>query len=196
MTENAPTVTAAKPRSGRWLKIALTASLALNLAFVGWGAAQFYKHREFARAPLTAAGERIDRMLPEKAARAFREEMDKTRKTLGPISFGAERRMLADALAAEPFDLEKLRAAMTTQRTKMETFQAGMQSSLLAAAEAMTPAERKEYAEKLKQMGRRERSGPERGGPPHGPMAGAPMAGPPMAGPMGGPPPGPPPKVD
>jgi len=184
MTENIPVTPEAKPRSPRWLKIALTASLALNLAFVGWGAAQFYKHRQFARAPITAAGERIDRMLPEKAARAFREEMEKTRKTLGPISFGAERRMLAEALAAEPFDIAKLREAMTTQRSKMETFQQGLQNSLLAAAEAMTPAERRDYAEKLKQMGRRDR---EHGGPMGGPMAG-PMAGP-GGGPMGGPPP-------
>ncbi len=47
--------------------------------------------------------------------------------------------------------------AMTAQRTKMATFQEGLQNSLLAAAEAMTPAERKEYAEKLKQVGKRDR---------------------------------------
>lgn len=182
MTDSTPIAPEAKPRSPRWLKIVLTASLALNLAFIGWGAAQFYKHRQFDRAPITAAGERLDRMLPEKAARAFRSEMEKTRKALGPVSFGAERRMLAEALAAEPFDIAKLREAMTNQRIKMETFQEGLQNSLLAAAEAMTPAERKDYAEKLKQMGKRER---ERGGPPGGPPAGAP------GGLMGG---GPPPR--
>ncbi|MBX3456550.1 periplasmic heavy metal sensor [Ferrovibrio sp.] len=189
MTDNIPTApdnVPAKPRGKPWLKIALTASLALNLAFVGWGAAQFYKHKQFARAPLTAAGERIDRMLPEKAARAFREEMDKTRKQLGPISFGEERRALAEALAAEPFDIAKLRDSMTAQRSKMATFQEGLQNSLLAAAEAMTPAERKEYAQKLKHMGKRERD--HAGGPPPGPPLGPPLS--PPLGPRPGSPPG------
>jgi len=143
-----------KPRANRWLVIALTASVALNLAAIGWGASRYYKHREMARAPFTQLEGRFAKHLPASAAQAFRTELEKTRQAVGPLAFGAVRRDLATALAAEPFDANALQAAMEQQRKRLEQFHTGMQSALLAAAQAMTPEERKLYAEKLGRMGR------------------------------------------
>ena len=152
--ENTTAPAAPKARVNRWLAIALTASVALNLLGLGWGATRYYKHREIARAPFAQIEGRFAKHLPENAARAFRTELDKTRQAVGPLAFGEVRREMAGALAAEPFESAALRAAMDKQRSRMEVFQTGMQNALLAGAEAMTPEERKRYAEKLSRLGR------------------------------------------
>lgn len=136
----------------RWLIIALTASVALNLAVIGWAGARFYKHREWAAAPFGQIERRVARHLPPAAADAFRAEIAKVGET-GP-SFGPVRRELSEALGAEPYDPAKLAAAMTARRQQLERFHTAMQNGLLAAANAMTPAERKEYAEKLAKFGK------------------------------------------
>lgn len=141
-----------KPRYNKWLAIALTVSVALNLAAIGWGASRYYKSREIARAPFAQLEMRFSRHLPDAAAAAFRAELDKTRQAVGPVEFGLVRRSLAAALGAEPFDAKALNAAMEQQRLRMEQFHQGMQAALLAAAQAMTPEERKRYAEKLARM--------------------------------------------
>lgn len=143
-----------KPRVNRWLAIALTASVALNLLGLGWGATRYYKHREMARAPFTQLEGRFAKHLPASAATAFRTELEKTREAIGPLAFGNVRRDLAAALSAEPFDAAALRSVMDRQRARMDQFQSGMQNALLAAAEAMTPEERKRYAEKLGRVGK------------------------------------------
>lgn len=154
MTDTNMTSPAPAPRANRWLLIALTASLALNVAAIGWGAARYYKFREGMRSPVGMIEERIERRLPENAAKAFRAEMAETRKALGPVSFGAEREKLAEALRSEPFDSARLKSEFASQRARMDQFQRGMQGALVAAAEAMTPAERREFAEKMMRRAR------------------------------------------
>lgn len=153
MAETAPLPSAPKSRASRWLKIGLIASLALNVAFIGWGATRFAKHHRMGERPGAQIEERIARRLPDNAAQAFRQAMDTSRRG-EPVSFHALRRDIAEALAAEPFDRARLEALLSEHRGRLDRFQQGLQAGLLAAADTMTPEQRKEYAEKMLRHGR------------------------------------------
>lgn len=143
-------------RPSRWLKIALIASLALNVAFVAWGATRFVKYRHMGERPGRMIEERIARHLPDDAAEAFRKAMADTRQR-EPVSFSALRHDMARALAAEPFDRARFEALLAEHRSRLDSFQQGLQAGLLAAADAMTPEQRKAYAEKMLRHGGRHR---------------------------------------
>ena len=154
MAETTPLAPAPKARASRWLKIGLIASLALNVAFIGWGATRFVKYHRMGERPGAQIEERIARRLPDNAAQAFRQAMD-TNRGGEPISFHALRRDIAEALAAEPFDRARFEALMSEHRGRLDRFQQGLQAGLLAAADTMTPEQRKDYAEKMLRHGRR-----------------------------------------
>lgn len=143
-------------RPNRWLKIALIASLALNVAFIAWGATRFVKHRHMGERPGRMIEERIARHLPDDAAQAFRQAMTETRKGQ-PVSFSALRDDIAQALAAEPFDRARFEALLAEHRNRLDGFQQGLQAGLLAAADAMTPEQRKAYAKRMLRHGGRDR---------------------------------------
>ena len=69
----------------------------------------------------------------------------------------ALRRDIAEALAAEPFDKARFEALLAEHRGRLDRFQQGLQAGLLAAAETMTPEQRKEYAERMLRHGRRDK---------------------------------------
>lgn len=173
------TAPAPKSKLNRWLAIGLIASVAVNLAFIGFGATRFYKHRDMAERRGAQIEDQFARRLPDNAAKAFREAFEQSRKG-GAVSHWQMRRDLGAALGAEPYDRPKLEAVLAEHRQRLDQLQQGLQAGLLAAADAMTPEQRREYAEKLM-----------RRGPPDGPRG--PMGGPPhMRG--DGPPPPPPPR--
>lgn len=187
MADTAPTA-APKPKLNRWLAIGLIASVAINLAFIGFGATRFYKYRDIAERRGGQIEDQFARRLPDNAAKAFREAFEQSRKG-GAISHWQMRRDLGAALGAEPYDRTRLAAVLAEHRLRLDQLQQGLQAGLLAAADAMTPEQRRDYAEKLMRRGP---PGPP-GGPdgPGGPMG--PMGGPPhMRG--DGPPPPPPPR--
>ncbi|WP_341895164.1 periplasmic heavy metal sensor [Ferrovibrio terrae] len=170
-----PVASAPTPKSklNRWLAIGLIASVALNLGFASFGAVRFFKYREMAEKRGGQIEDQFARRLPDNAARAFRHAFEDGRKG-GAISHYQMRRDLGTALSAEPYDRERLAAVLSEHRQRLDQLQQGLQAGLLAAADAMTPEQRREYAERML-----------RRGPPGGPMGGPPH----MRGDMPPPPP-------
>ncbi len=173
-----PTPVQPKSRLNRWLAIGLIASVALNIGFAGFGAVRYYKYKQFAERKGWQIEEQVARKLPDNAAEAFRRAFDDGRKG-GSVSHHQMRRELAQALGAEPYDHNRLAAVLNEHRQRLDQLQEGMQAGMLAAADAMTPQQRREFAERML------RRGPP--GPPGGPMGGPPH----LRG--DGPPPPPPP---
>lgn len=141
-----------KSRLNRWLAIALVASVAVNLAFVGWGATRWWKFHRMSERPASQFEEQVAKRLPDNAAKAFRKAMEATRKG-DPVSFHQLRRDIAEALATEPFDRARFEALLEEHRQRLDQFQRGMQLGLLAAAETMSPEQRQEYAQRMLRRG-------------------------------------------
>lgn len=159
-----PVTSPAKSKVNRWLAIGLIASVAINLAFVGFGAVRVIKYREFAERKTWRIEEQVARRLPDNAAQAFRDAFEERRKG-GMVSHFQMRRDLAAALSAEPYDRDRLAAALAEHRQRLDQLQSGMQAGMLAAADAMTPEQRREFAERLSRRGPPGPGGPGPGGP-------------------------------
>lgn len=146
------TPTPAKSRVNRWLAVALIASVAINLGFAGFGAVRFFKYKEFSERRGWQIEDQVARRLPDNAAQAFRQAFEEGRKG-GSISHHQMRRDLAVALGAEPYDHNRLAAVLDEHRRRLDQLQAGMQAGMLAAADAMTPEQRQEFAERMLRRG-------------------------------------------
>lgn len=157
----APPSPAPKSRLNRWLAIGLIASVALNLAFIGWGAVRFIKYSRWVDRDRVHIEEQFARRLPEEAGQAFRKAFDKA-ETGKAFTLRDMNRDLASALAAEPYNRSALEAALLEHRRRLDQLQQGLQAGFLAAADAMTPEERQKFARRLA------RHGPPM--PPDGPM--------------------------
>ncbi|MEK9969261.1 MAG: periplasmic heavy metal sensor [Ferrovibrio sp.] len=156
-----------KSKLNRWLAVGLILSVALNVGFLGFGAVRAYKYREAAERKTWQIEEQIARRLPDNAARAFRHAFEDGRKGGGMVSHYQMRRDLAAALGAEPYDHNRLAAVLAEHRQRLDQLQSGMQAGLLAAADAMTPEQRKEFAERLSRRGPGPGGPGGPGGPPH-----------------------------
>lgn len=154
MADTASSPAPQKSRLNRWLAIALVASVAINLAFVGWGATRWWKFHRMAERPAGQFEEQVAKRLPDNAAKAFRKAVEATRKG-DPVSFHQLRRDIAEALATEPFDRARFEAVLEEHRQRLDQFQRGMQMGLLAAAETMSPEQRQEYAQRMLRHGPR-----------------------------------------
>ncbi|HEX6957424.1 MAG TPA: periplasmic heavy metal sensor [Ferrovibrio sp.] len=153
MTDTAPPAPAPRrSAANRWLAIGLIVSVAINLAFIGWGATRMAGFHRMSPRTSDQVEEQIARRLPEHAAHAFREAMDHARKG-NKASFQQMRYDIAQALATEPYDRARLEALLRQHRQRMDQFQQSLQAGLLAAADAMTPEERKAYAERMLRHG-------------------------------------------
>jgi uncharacterized membrane protein len=170
----------AKPRFNRWLAVGLIVSAALNLAFIGWGAARYIHHSRMAdRPPSGQIEDQITRRMPDRAAAAFRAAVEKNAR-LPRGAFMRFRHEIAAAIAAEPFDRAKLAGLLDEHRRRLDLFQEGVQSGLLAAIDAMTPEERQQYARRMLRHGpAAPPPGPGPGGPPRGAADGPPLPPPP-----------------
>lgn len=162
-TPPAPPLPPQLSKSGRWLKIALVASLAVNLLFVGGAAARWY---------MGYGPERMARTLQmQLIPRRFFMELDHGRRTELLAVFKSYDRQfrdgrkvareqvaaLADALDAEPYDAAKVTAAIDGFKTSSETLYATGGDAALTLIGKLTPVERKQLAQQL----RRSRSAPD-----------------------------------
>lgn len=138
----------ARSKVNRWLAIALIVSVALNLGFAGFGAARYFKYREFAESRGWQIEDQVARRLPDNAAKAFRKAFEQSRKG-GDAPHHQMRRDLSAALAAEPYDHDRLAAVLDDYRRHLDQMQSGLQAGMLAAADAMTPEQRREFAERM-----------------------------------------------
>lgn len=144
-------------RASKWLAIALTISLGVNLflagLFVGrWvGPPPLFAHAAAPRSPERPVQAMIDRMaasLDEPNRVTFERIMDKHRPELSTAgaSFREARRRVGDAMGAEPFDQTKLESALQELRARNMEFQRRLHAALGEAAAGLPPSERQKLA--------------------------------------------------
>lgn len=144
-------------RASKWLAIALTASLGVNLflagLFVGrWvGPPPLFAHAAAPRPPERPVQAMLDRLaaaLEEPNRATFESIMDRHRPTLSAagMAFRESRRRAGDVMAAEQFDKAQLEAALQDLRTRNMDFQRSLHAALTEAATGLPPPARQKLA--------------------------------------------------
>ena len=131
-------------RRSRFVYPALIVSLGLNLLFIGGlAAAAWHFNSRHARGEFGLLA--FARQMPAEHQDAFRKQVLDARASLKD-----EREAVRGAwldvnsmLTSEPFDKEKLKAAMAKLRETENQFRAGLNDSFAEIAESVTPEERK-----------------------------------------------------
>ena len=142
----------------RWLVVALIVSVVVNLALVGFLIGVSGKPPAWRPGGFDAAAGlgRLIRFLPE----------ERRSEVLGPIgkdglrreargSFRTMRRAqhgIAEALAAEPFDPDKLDAALAAFRDQFDLSQQRSHAAFVTIMEMLTPEERRRFVETMRHM--------------------------------------------
>lgn len=147
-------------RSGKWIKIALVASLCLNVLAIGAAGGLLLRHHD---GPPGGRFDRIDRIvrfLPEArrdAARSMLEARLPEYEALRDQSREARRESMA-LLAADPLDEAALRAAMARARASSEQRRALLEDAMMDFTLSLTAEERKAMVEQMtRRMERRDR---------------------------------------
>ncbi|MFN3972585.1 MAG: periplasmic heavy metal sensor [Gemmobacter sp.] len=157
---------AARP-PGRWLRVALAVSLALNLAVAGvllgaWlrkEAPRAVAVRDLGFGPYAAALTDADRTALRRALIARAPDLRGARAAMRD-----DMAEVAAALRAEPFDAGALRMAMDRGAARTTEFIALGRTLLVNHIQSMTPESRLAFAERLERGGRgmpRERPRPD-----------------------------------
>ena len=139
-------------RTPLWLRIVLLVSLAANLLVLGAVAGHVLRDEPRGRvprvdrveAPMTFALSREDR---REIGRALRKEYKENRPSRQEIQ--AEYRGIIAALRADPFDPEVVAASLARQRQTAQSRVESGHELLLQRLTAMTPAERRAFADRL-----------------------------------------------
>jgi len=142
----------APARSGRWSRWVLLASLALNLFLVGAWAALAWRHYSWDRHRPWNPATRIERLaaaLPpgdaDKLRGQFRARQGNIEAAI--TSYRQAQRATHEALRAEPFNLDALRAAMAEARSARGKLDEALQDVIATAGAAMTPEGRRSLAD-------------------------------------------------
>ena len=147
----------------KWLVIALGASLALNIGAVGYliGSGGGPKWRGPGLDPTMGIG-RMMRVLPteQREDAIDRETRRAIRASL--LELRQAQRAIDTALAAEPFDRERLRAALAAFRERFAASQAHSHAALVNIAAQLSPSERERFLNAMRRSHARGR-GPGRG---------------------------------
>jgi uncharacterized membrane protein len=138
---------AGKPPAGRTLRVALVASLALNVLIIGAVAGTLlwpHHHHWKGQAYKGLAG--FARTLPSEREEAIRQDIERNRAALAPLR-KAERETRDAArklLLEDPFDVEKFKAALALA-AEADAKEKSTKFSLFAdMAATLTPEERRE----------------------------------------------------
>ena len=154
----------------RWLVIALVVSVALNIAALGIGIGFAAGSPHGIRGVDPTAGlARLIRSLPDER----REELARTgtpamsdgdvRRRIGASlrELRVSQRVIARALAEEPFDPDAAAAALATYREHWAANQADSHRALVEILGRLTPDERRRFLESMRpSKDRRDRRGP------------------------------------
>ncbi|MDE0659967.1 MAG: periplasmic heavy metal sensor [Gammaproteobacteria bacterium] len=154
----------------RWLVIALAISVALNVGMLGLGIGFATGSPHWGRGVDPTAGlARLIRSLPE----ARREELTRTgapaisdgelRRRLGASmrDLRTSQRLIASALAEEPFDPGAATAALARFRQHFAANQASSHEAFVAILDRLTPEERRRFLDTMRPgKDRRGRHGP------------------------------------
>lgn len=154
-------------RTGKWLAVALTASLAVNLflggLFVGrWLGPSPVMAERGPRGPERPVQAMMDRMaasLDSEDRTLFETTIDKHRPRLTVL--GSElresRRRSVEVMGAETFDRAALETAMSTLRERNAEFQRALHAALIDAAVSLPPPARQKIAAANRPRSERER---------------------------------------
>lgn len=157
---------APKSGAGKGLRIALALSLALNLAVVGMVAGAMLRHgpdlhsgmvRELGFGPYTEALTHDDRKALRKALFDRAPEIRATRRQMRE-----DTQALLSLLRADSFDADAFRARMESQHARMERQLRLGQDGLQDFIAAMSPDDRRAFADRL-EAGLRRGGGKDRG---------------------------------
>ena len=152
------------PRSGRWIKIALAVSLALNLAVIGLVSGAVLGGggpRDGRSGPaLQALGlGPFAQALPREDRAELRARIEGTGLQLREErrAIGRSLRSVEDALRADPFDRAAVEQAFARSRGLVISLQETGHTALLDQIESMTTTERADLADALQEAMRRVR---------------------------------------
>jgi uncharacterized membrane protein len=141
----------AAPPTSPWSRRILLASLALNLFFVGAWAALTWRHYAQHHGPWTPQTriERLAAALPAADADRLRAEFQAKASTIEAAtrSFQQAQRHMREALRADPFNPEALRAGMADARAARLKLDEALQDVIATASAAMTPEGRRKLAD-------------------------------------------------
>ncbi|TCO73981.1 periplasmic heavy metal sensor [Rhodovulum euryhalinum] len=158
--------TAVPPRTRTWVRVALVASLALNVLILGVvGGAVLNKGRDHPPRTAFAPGEYgpYGRALADTDRAALRAalkaEAPRLRENRAAVRQGF--RDLLAALRAEPYEHARVVAVVQAQQARVQDQAALVQSLTLDRVGAMSGADRAAFADRLERVLRR---GPPRGG--------------------------------
>jgi len=160
MTTDMATTSGARPRGPRWMRIALLASVALNVLVLGVVAGTMWRLRDAAAAgalgpnmlaySTTLTGERREQI---------RQMFHERRAAIRPLRRAAQeaRRDMVRTLAAEPFDKAALAAAHERMLAAETQVRRAIGAVVADAAEKLTAEERRGF---MRWRGRRGPGGP------------------------------------
>jgi uncharacterized membrane protein len=150
------TPAAAPRRRINWLVVALVASLAVNLLFIGGGIARWYvgfgpeRYARLTQAQLIPRFffRDLDRSRRMELLGVFRAQDKEIRE--GRKAVKAQVLELADALDAEPYDPARVKAAVEGFSAKSEALFMTGSTAALAVIDQLTPEERRMMAQHLR----------------------------------------------
>ncbi|MCR9125156.1 MAG: periplasmic heavy metal sensor [Rhodobacteraceae bacterium] len=131
--------------TGRRTRLALIASLGLNLLFVGVAVGIWWRVHDAggARSAMT-----LFREMPAEARHAIGRELRAARRAMADDRRGVEADIL-NAIRAEPFDADGLRDLMARRTADMETSRAVATDLWVRHLSEMATADRAAYAERV-----------------------------------------------
>jgi uncharacterized membrane protein len=130
------------PRPNLILKVALGASLALNLVF---GALLFWPDARPPRGGVRGMQARMERVLGPEDRATFHRVMEDSRPRWEPLQRTMRQAgpQIGRAIGAEPFSEDALRAAMADGRARWNAFSEAYENSLAQATAAISPEGRR-----------------------------------------------------
>ncbi|MEM7077273.1 MAG: periplasmic heavy metal sensor [Pseudomonadota bacterium] len=136
----------------RWLVILLIASIAANLALAGFIVGQ-RSVGPLAGRDATPAFPRWARTLPDERRAALRPIVRDYFRSIRPRSSGLRehQQRVRSLIAADPYDAEALRGALTDMRGQQDTTNTAVHLSFVEFVSALTPAERQRLSEDMAQ---------------------------------------------
>lgn len=133
-----------------WLRALLIVSLALNLAFIGLAVgAAMRPGGPDGRRPQASIGAALFRAMPPEDRAALRDQMRQMREADRGEARSAEAAAIVEALTRTPFIADELAAVARSQMTRHTDWFTAAQDAWLARIEAMSPADRAAYAQRL-----------------------------------------------
>jgi uncharacterized membrane protein len=138
--------------STRWL---LLGSLALNLFFIGYGGAMYWRHQPPVDRNISTRIDRLADILPAADAAILRRNYDANRAAVDKARRAYEngRDAVRASLRKEPFDAAAMTTAMTQTRTARQEFEQILQTVIVASAGEMSQAGRNRLADYGPQQG-------------------------------------------